>query len=181
MSRRPFHLFVWACMLVTALTACSTERPDPAGGAAYGAFGLERYFTGRVKAWGLFEPSFGGSVRQFTVELTGTRDGDTVILDEDFRFSDGEVQKRVWRIRALPGGGFAGTADDVLGTAAGRTEANGLHWTYDLRLKTASGSVDVSFDDWMYRFDDEMVLNRAAVRKWGLPVGSVTLAFRKIE
>lgn len=168
-------------LALLSLTACGTDRPDPAGQAAYGSFELERYFTGRVKAWGLFEPRFGGAVRQFTVDIRGSTDGTAFVLDEDFRFSDGEIQKRVWRIQPDGSGGYSGTADDVLGVAQGRSRGNALAWAYDLRLKTQSGGIDVGFDDWLYRFDDEIVLNRATVTKWGLPVGSVTLAFRKIE
>jgi hypothetical protein len=171
------------CLIMFAplIAACSTQRPDPAGHQAYGAFALEPYFIGQVKAWGLFEPRFGGSVRQFTVEIAGRREGDELVLDEDFRFSDGETDRRVWRIRAGADGRYQGRADDVLGTAEGRAMGNSLQWVYDIRLKTESGGIDVSFDDWLYRFDDEMVLNRATVRKFGIPVGSVTLAFRKIR
>lgn len=179
MSRR--LTAVCLLMLATLLSACSTQRPDPAGMQAYGAFELERYFTGQVKAWGLFEPRFGGSIRQFTVDIDGRRDGNTLVLDEDFRFSDGETQRRVWRITPDGDGRYAGRADDVYGVARGETRGNGLHWTYDLRLKTDGGGLDVAFDDWLYRFDDEVVLNRATVLKWGIPVGSVTLAFRKIR
>jgi hypothetical protein len=175
--------FAACCLLMFAvlLSACSTRRPDPAGMQAYGAFQLEPYFLGEVKAWGLFEPTFGGSIRQFTVSIAGRRDGSALVLDEDFRFSDGETQRRVWRIEADGAGSYAGRADDVLGLARGELRGNGLHWTYDLRLKTDDGGLDVTFDDWLYRFDDEVVLNRATIRKWGLPVGSVTLAFRKIR
>jgi hypothetical protein len=165
---------------VAVLAACSPTRPDPDGLAAYDSFQLDRYFVGRVKAWGLFEPRFGGSVRQFTVDIVGRHDGDAVVLEEDFLFSDGERQRRVWRIRP-DGDGYAGTADDVLGTARGKTIGNGLAWAYDIRLKTDSGGLDVAFDDWLYRFDEEMVLNRATVTKWGLQVGGVTLSFRKIQ
>jgi hypothetical protein len=179
MPRLP-HLFA-PLLLLFLLAACGTDRVDPAGQTAYGSFELERYFTGRVKAWGLFEPRFGGAVRQFTVDIRGSREGDAIVLDEDFRFSDGEIQKRIWRIQPDGTGGYSGTADDVLGIARGQTRGSALAWAYDLRLKTNSGGIDVGFDDWLYRFDDEIVLNRATVTKWGLPVGSVTLAFRKIE
>jgi hypothetical protein len=168
-------------MLAPLIAACSTQRPDPAGRQAFGEFRLEPYFTGQVKAWGLFEPRFGGSIRQFTVDIAGRQDGADLVLDETFRFSDGETDRRVWRIRPEGDGLYSGQADDILGTARGRAAGNSLHWTYDIRLKTGSGGLDVAFDDWLYRFDDEVVLNRATVRKWGIPVGSVTLAFRKIR
>jgi hypothetical protein len=35
------------------------------------------------------------------------------------------------------------------------------------------------FDDWMFRQSEDVVLNRATVSKFGITVGSVTLAFVK--
>lgn len=163
-----------------ALAGCGgVTRPDPAGLAAYGAFDLEGYFLGRSKAWGLFEPRFSGNVRQFTVELLGRMEKDELVLEEDFRFSDGEIQRRVWRIKR-EGGRYIGRAEDVRGVAEGRSTGNGFQWAYDIALKTDSGSIDVRFDDWLYRFDDDVVLNRAAVQKFGLEVGQVLIAFRKL-
>lgn len=178
---RRFSLAALLCLPMLALAACGgPARPDPAALAAYGAFDLDRYFLGRTKAWGLFEPRFGGAVRQFTVEITGTRQGDALVLDEDFTFSDGERERRVWRITRTASG-YEGRTEDVAGIATGTALGNGLNWRYDIRLKTKDGGIDVHFDDWLYRFDDEMMLNRAEVRKFGLAVGSVTLAFRKIS
>ncbi|MBP7065527.1 DUF3833 family protein [Ferrovibrio sp.] len=177
---RPLRLAALLLLIITPLVGCAgPTRPDPAGLAAYGALDLERYFLGRSKAWGLFEPRFGGNVRQFTVELLGRQDGADLVLEEDFRFSDGETQRRVWRIRRQ-GDQFTGQADDVLGQAKGVAQGNGFRWRYDITLKTDDGGIDVSFDDWLYRFDDEVVLNRAAVRKFGLEVGQVLIAFRKL-
>ncbi len=167
-------------LLPLFLAACAgPTRPDPAALAAYGAFDLERYFLGRSKAWGLFEPRFGGKVRQFTVDLVGRQENGELVLEEDFRFSDGEIQRRVWRIRQ-EGGQYVGRADDVIGTAQGQSRGNAFQWAYDINLKTDDGGIDVRFDDWLYRFDDEVVLNRASVRKFGIEVGQVLLTFRKL-
>ena len=38
---------------------------------------------------------------------------------------------------------------------------------------------NVKFDDWMFLMDDEVMLNRAVMSKWGFRLGEVTLAFRK--
>lgn len=181
MRHRTPLLCLLLALTASLLLGCGTERPDPSGAAAYGRFDLERYFTGHTRAWGLIEPRFGGKIRHFVVDLRGRRDGDVLVLDEDFRYSDGETMQRSWRIRPAGGGKFTGEAADVIGTATGETLGNALHWRYDLRLKTGSDTIDLAFDDWLYRFDDEIVLNRATMSKWGLRVGSLTLAFRKIE
>ena len=172
---------VTAGLVLMLLAACSTERPDPAGQKAYGDFALERYFTGHVQAWGLFEPRFGGNLRQFTVDVVGRQENGNLVLTENFRYSDGETQQRIWTIRPDGPDRYLGTADDVIGTAIGHRSGNSLHWTYDLNLKTDDGRITVSFEDWLYRFDDRTLLNRATVTKFGVRVGDVTLAFHKIE
>ena len=60
---------------------------------------LEEYFTGRTEAWGLFEDRFGKLRRQFKVTIDGTWDGETLTLDERFKYEDGETDQRIWRIK----------------------------------------------------------------------------------
>jgi hypothetical protein len=58
-------------------------------------FDLFEYFEGTTKAYGLFEDRFGKIKRQFTVTIEGTVSGDTLTLDEDFVYDEGELQNRV--------------------------------------------------------------------------------------
>jgi len=42
------------------------------------------------------------------------------------------------------------------------------------------GSVfEVEFDDWMFLIDEQVMLNKAVMSKFGIRLGEVTLAFRK--
>ena len=34
--------------------------------------------------------------------------------------------------------------------------------------------------DWMYLIDDEVMLNRAVMSKWGFRLGEITLSFQKL-
>ena len=38
---------------------------------------------------------------------------------------------------------------------------------------------NVDFDDWMYLIDDQVMLNRSLMSKFGFRLGEVSLAFRK--
>ena len=71
------------------------------------------------------------------------------------------------------GPGEAKEAD--IGIAAG----NALNWRYVLDLKVDGKSIHVDFDDWMYQMDDDVMLNRARMSKFGVTLGEVTLSFRK--
>lgn len=141
------------------------------------AFDLETYFTGRTKAYGLFEDRFGTVRRQFVVDILGRKEGDTLILEEDFRYADGERERRVWRIVRQPDGTYRGRADDIVGEATGTASGNALNWRYRMDLKVQGRTWRVTFDDWMFLQEDGLLMNRAWVGKWGLNIGSVTLAF----
>ena len=38
---------------------------------------------------------------------------------------------------------------------------------------------NVDMDDWMFLMDEQVMLNRATMRKFGVRLGEVTLSFRK--
>ena len=166
--------------LLLLLAGCAGLDADPDAGKAR-RFDVAGYFTGHLKAWGIVEPRFGGAVRQFTVELNGRRDGDDIVLDEYFAFSDGERQERRWRVRRQADGSYRGEAADVPGGAVGREDGASFSWNYSLDLKVGGSDWRIAFRDWMFRIDDEVALNRAFLSKWGIPVGEVTIAFRKLS
>ena len=62
---------------------------------------IENYLSGNVKAWGMLQNRSGKVTRQFQADLNGKWDGSTLILDEQFNWSDGEKQKRQWKIKKL--------------------------------------------------------------------------------
>ena len=140
---------------------------------------LSRYFDGTLDAYGVFTDRSGKVVKRFTVVMNCRWQGDEGVLDEDFVYSDGTTQKRVWKLRKLGEGRYTGTADDVVGTASGQTAGNAFNWKYTLALPVDGSVYHVQFDDWMYLMDDKVMLNKAVMSKFGLRLGEVTLAFRK--
>ncbi|MEL0112654.1 MAG: DUF3833 domain-containing protein, partial [Rickettsiales bacterium] len=140
---------------------------------------LEDYFQGRTRAWGIFEDRFGNLRRQFVVDITGTWDGRELVLDERFDYSDGEQDRRIWRIVKTGPNTYEGRADDIVGVATGEASGNALNWRYDMDLKVGDGSWRVHFNDWMFLQPSGVLLNRARVSKFGFEIGVVTLFFAK--
>ena len=118
-------------------------------------------------------------VRRFTVEIKGSWQGNVGTLEEDFFYSDGTTDRRVWTVTKIDEHNYIGTADDVIGEATGMAYGNALRWRYVLALEVDYKTYQVDFDDWMYLIDEEIMLNRAEMRKFGFRLGEVTLAFRK--
>jgi len=142
---------------------------------------LEDYFEGKTKAWGMFHDRFGNLRREFVVDITGTWDGEILTLDEEFDYSDGEQDRRVWTIKKIDDNTYVGTAGDIIGEASGKTFGNALNWTYSMNLKVGDGTWKVKFDDWMFLQPEGVLLNRASVSKFGFELGVVTLSFARAD
>ena len=143
---------------------------------------LEEFFAGDSIAYGVFEDRFGNLQRQFRVNLTGTISGNELTLEEEFLYDDGERDSRTWVIRnegTQPDGmiAYSGTAADVSGAASGMVAGNGLNWAYDVVLEMGGNEIEVHFDDWIYRQDEDVAINRAFISKFGIEIGSVTIVF----
>lgn len=142
-------------------------------------FRLEEYFVGKTTAYGIFEDRFGKLRREFKVEITGTLEGKTLILDEAFEYADGETDRRVWTIEVLGNGQYRGTANDVPGVAVGEAVGNAFNWKYKVDLPVNGSVWNVGFDDWMYLQPDGVLMNRAYVTRYGIEIGQVTITFLK--
>ncbi len=174
--------------LTTALLCGCASAPVPADYAAEKpVFDLKAYFNGEVTAHGVFTDRAGKVSRRFTVLMKCSWVGDDGVLDEDFTYSDGKKERRVWRLKKLGGAGansggvtrYTGVADDVVGVATGEAAGNAFRWNYTLRLPVDGSVYEVQFDDWMYLMNERVMINKAVMSKFGVRLGEVTLAFDK--
>ena len=118
-------------VLMLALAACSTP-PTPATYAQeLPILDLQQYFNGTLDAHGIFQDRSGKVVKRFTVVMRASWVGETGTLDEDFTYSDGSRQRRVWTLRKTAPGRFTGTAPDDT------TKASQLITTAGLLIKKA--------------------------------------------
>ena len=143
------------------------------------AFDLKQFFDGKLVASGIFIDYSGKVARRFSVDMTGTWEGDNGKLEEYFTYDDGEKQTRIWYLRKTAEGRYEGRADDISGTALGAAEGFALNWKYSMNLPYKDGTIAVKFDDWMYLVDEKRLINTAKVNKWGFQVGEVVLYMEK--
>ena len=167
-----------AASAAVLLPGCATQQIGDYA-AEKPVLDLRSYFNGMLDAYGVFTDRSGKVVKRFTVVMNCSWLGDKGILDEDFTYSDGTKQKRIWRLTALPDGKYTGTADDVVGVANGQERGNAFYWTYTLSLPVDGSVYEVRFDDWMYLMNDKVMLNKATMSKFGIRLGEVTLSVTK--
>jgi hypothetical protein len=183
---RTWRARIAACLLVAplALAGCASA-PTPSDYAGERpALDLRQYFDGKLIGHGIFTDRAGKLQRRFTVDMTARWSGDQGVLEEDFLYSDGKRERRVWRLTRLPDAQgrvrYLGLADDVVGEARGEAAGNALRWTYTLRLPVDGKVYEVQFDDWMFLVDERVMLNKAVMSKFGIRLGEVTLSFTKL-
>lgn len=143
------------------------------------ALNLEHFFSQPIKAWGMFQKRSGEVVKRFEVNIVSRHEGNNLILDERFQYSDGTRQRRVWTLTPEGQGRWSGRADDVVGVAQGQVAGNTLHWRYRLNLPVDGSTYEMSMDDWMFLMDEDTLINRTTMSKFGVEVGQVTLFFRR--
>jgi hypothetical protein len=163
---------------LSLVAGCSSPQPEQYA-SALPALDVTRYFNGTLDAHGMFQDRSGAVIKRFVVVMRCNWQGDTGTLDEDFTYADGTRQKRVWTLKKTGGATFSATAPDVIGQAEGVVSGNALRWKYVLALPVDGKIINVDMEDWMFLIDEQVMLNRTAMSKYGVSLGNVTLSFTK--
>ena len=173
-----FKQFAIVVLSALALTACSTSIEDYQGRSPQ--LQLEEFFSGELVAYGTVQDYSDDVIQRFRVEMVGTWEGNQGTLDEQFYYADGRTQERVWKLTKTGPNTYEGRASDVEGVAVGTTAGNALNWQYVLNVSMEDGStMALSLDDWMYLIDENNMINRTQMYKFGIPVGEITLYIGK--
>lgn len=163
-------VFSFSSCAIQSIENYENEKPS---------FDLQEFFDGNTTGWGIVQDRSGTVTRRFVVEILGKFNGNEGTLDEQFKWSDGKVEQRIWKLNKVNSKQWIGTADDVVGKAVGTISGNTLKWEYILKLPLENGSINVKFDDWMYLVDENVLMNKAKFSKFGFVLGEVTLSFVK--
>jgi len=166
------------CMASALLAGCSASIDDYQGKAP--ALHLNEFFSGQLEAYGMVQDFRGRVIRRFRADIQATWNDNEGILDEQFYFNDGEEQRRCWQLRK-DGNHYTGVAGDVIGTAEGVTRGNALNWRYTLAVPVNGKERHLHLDDWLYLIDENNLINRATMSKFGITVGKITLYIRRLE
>jgi len=141
---------------------------------------MHEFFSGQIDGWGMFQGRNGEVKKRFYVDIDATHEGDDIIvLNEKFSWADGSKSQRIWRLTEQADGSWKGMAGDVIGEATGHVVGNTLHWNYLLELPVEDKTYKVTFDDWMYLINEDVMLNRSVMKKFGVELGSVTLSMHR--
>ncbi|MEM7057321.1 MAG: DUF3833 domain-containing protein [Pseudomonadota bacterium] len=170
---------------ILALLGCLTlascggtpSLEDHAGGKP--ELEIQEFLAGKLSAHGVFQDRFGDVRRVFVVDVLGEWDGKVLTLTEDFVYEDGSTEQRIWRLTQTGEETWSGTAEGVIGEALGTERGNAFNFVYTIDLKTPDGPLRATFDDWLWQIDDQVMINRAYVTKFGIEIGQLSIFFRR--
>jgi len=164
--------------LFTFLVACSSPDINDYANTAP-SLKLEEFFNGKLTAHGVVLDRSGALTRRFSVDLVGTWQGNKGKLEEWFVYDDGEKQTRTWYLENQGNGNYKGIANDVVGTAMGTAKGSALYWRYQLVIEYQGEPLEVTLDDWMFLINENRLINRTEIIKFGFKVGEVILTIEK--
>jgi hypothetical protein len=174
----PAAQLLFAPLLLAAplfITACvSTPRLDHADAAAR-PFPLERFFVGRTEGEGMLTMMMGGR-RKVRVSSLGRSEPDGAIALAQAIHEEGKpARTRIWRLREVAPGRYAGTLTDAKGAVRGKAIGNRLHLSFEV-------SGDMEVDQWLTLAPDgRSARNVLRVRKFGVVVAALDETIRKLD
>lgn len=160
------------------LIAATLLQMAAVAGASAADLRLEKYFAGHTVAKGHFG-AINGVSRDFTVKLTGTSSGKTFSLREDFRYADGETDRKTWRFTRTGPDTYRGTREDVVGDTEVKITGQTARFTYLVNLSPKGKANIVRFHDSMVVQADGSMINNAWVTKYGFPVARTHVVFTR--
>ncbi len=115
------------------------------------------------------------------MDIIGTWEGNQGQLHETFYYNDGEQQIRIWNLKVDSNGVVTGGAADVVGEANGGSKGTAFNWQYTLRVPIDGTEYDLFVDDWMFMMDDNRMMNRSYMKKFGVTVAEISIFFDKTQ
>lgn len=174
------RMLLLAMISVFLLGACSVSLDAQKYEQIEPTFDIEKFFDGKVKAWGIVQNRDGDVVQRFVVYIDGYMKDDKLILDERFEYGVGDGPKtRVWTLSKNTDGTYTGSAGDIAGLATGVSHGNAFNFVYEMDLEVDDTTYRVNFDDWFFAFDDETMMNRSYIKKFGIVMAEVSIFMQK--
>ena len=140
---------------------------------------LENYFHGDLEAWGILVDIFGNIRTQFYVKIKGNWNGEYLELIEDYEYSSGKTDQRIWKIQKIGKNDYIGTANDIDGKVYGKTSGNAFTWEYSLKIPIGKYSVITRMSDWMWLQKNGALINKTKIKKFGITIAHTNIFFIK--
>ena len=125
------------------------------------------------------ESRSGKGARRWAAEVGGAWGGEQGRWGGGGGWEGGGVQNREWTITKIDENNYDATAGDVVGKAIGYSYGPAFKFEYVLLVPVKGKELKITFDDWIFKQDDRVAINRATMTKFGFKVAELTVVFVK--
>jgi len=140
----------------------------------------QRFFDGHLSGWGIYTDRSGVVRQRFKVEMEATWQGDLGKIQQRFRYSTGKVTERILTLNKLDERRYRIAASDAQSQGEGRVAGNSAQWHYVLPFDSGGGLELREVEQWSYAIDANTVLQKITLKKYGLPMGELTIFVQRI-
>jgi hypothetical protein len=144
-------------------------------------FDMRVHLDGPMVCDGVIFGPMGRVTSTFEADFDISWEGNVCTMKENFRYQDGSIQDREWRIVLGGGGGFEAWAEDVPGKALGEVAGPAILFNYPIKLPADAGGYTLRAFDCMYLTKNGTIVNRSQFRKFGFRVAELVATIRKKE
>jgi len=170
---------IYTSIVFILLTGCSGMKLEDFTNTTP-TFVPEKYFNGKLTAYGIVKDRSGKIIRSFKGDLVGSWDANGVgTLNESFIYNDGEKQKRIWTLTPNGKNSYIGTAGDIVGEAQMKNNGNTVMIDYTMRVPYGDSTLDINVRDWLHLQEDGVIINHSKMKKFGFEVGELVITIIK--
>jgi len=140
---------------------------------------IKEYFSGSLKAWGIVQDWRGNVISRFDADIQSKWHNNEGILKEQYRYYNGDVKNREWRLIKQTDGTYIGYAGGLVNRASAEVSGGAANWQYSVDIPVKDSTYRIKFDNWMWQMHDGVVVNRSYLKKFGITVAEVTVFIQK--
>lgn len=155
----------------------SSQKPAHYAGTTP-EFSLKDHLNGPMLCEGIIYGPTGKVATSFVAKMEGKWDGNKGTLSEDFSYSNGRTQLRMWHLEMGEEGKFNARADDIIGVGTGTVSGSSAMMKYTIELPADAGGHRLDVTDWMYLMGNGTIMNRSEMRKFGIKVADLVATMR---
>lgn len=155
----------------------SSQKPNHYAGTTP-KFSLKHHLNGPILCDGVIYGPTGNVATSFVARMEGKWDGNKGTLSEEFSYSNGRTQLRMWHLEMGDGGKFTASAEDIIGIGTGKVSGFTAMLKYTIELPKEAGGYRLDVTDWMYLTENGTIMNRSEMRKFGVKVAELVATMR---
>lgn len=142
---------------------------------------LTSFFNGECHGTGIVIDRLGRVRDRVSIIMVGRWEHNAFRLDESFTHEDGRMETRAWTVTIDENGlnSFSATCPEMSAPAKGEFTADTVRMKYRFPVPISGKSVQVKFDDRMYRVGESSLFERASMFLFGIRVADIYLNFEK--